>query len=396
MNQDLLLHWTLDPEVVFLNHGSFGAVPHLVQEHQSELRHRMEERPVEFMDRQLRPALDEARAILASFLGSSRDDLVFVDNATEGVNSVLRSFPFKEGDRLLVTDHEYNASRNALDFAAEQFGLGIDVVHIPFPLASPDIVVDQVLDAIEPNTRLALIDHVTSPTALVLPLELIIASLRDRGVRVLVDGAHAPGMLPLNLNHLNADYYTGNCHKWMCAPRGAAFLWVREEFQDEVRPLRISHGANAEQYNPSRFVDEFSWTGTTDPTARLCVPAAIATMNSLLPGGWPDVMQHNRRLALQARDILCTTLGIAVPAPDAMLGSMASIPLPSGEAEVMHRQLLSLGFEVPVFTWPEPNTKGTLPGNPTRILRISAQLYNTREDYEALAQNVMLAAEVIV
>jgi isopenicillin-N epimerase len=367
--------------VTYLNHGSYGAVLSVVQEHQNELRRRMEEQPIDFMVRQLRPALDEARLILASFLGAQPNDLVFVNNATEGVNSVLRSFPWEAGDRVLVTDHGYQACRNAVDFVAGQFGLEVDVAEIPFPLVSPDIAVDQVLEMVTPRTRLALLDHVTSPTALVLPIDRMIPVLRSEGVRVLVDGAHAPGMLPLNLNHVGADYYTGNCHKWMCAPKGAGFLWVREDCQDEVRPVSISHGASEGSPEPSRFVEEFSWKGTDDFTPWLCVPAAIAALDSLASGGWPDIMQANRKMALEARDILCTALSIAPPAPDAMIGAIASIPLPPGDPELFYSQLLSLGIEVPVFSW-----------NDLRILRVSSQLYNVRDDYEFLAQNVMLAA----
>ncbi|MDP6850685.1 MAG: aminotransferase class V-fold PLP-dependent enzyme [Planctomycetota bacterium] len=381
MNKELLRFWTLDSGVAYLNHGSFGAVLSVVQEHQNELRRRMEEQPYDFMVRQLRPALAEARSSLASFLGSSPNDLVFVNNATEGVNSVLRSFPWKPGDRILVTDHEYQACRNAVDFVAGQFGLEVDVAEIPFPLISPDIVVDQVLGLVSPQTRLVLLDHVTSPTALILPIERLISALRSDGIQVLIDGAHAPGMLSLNLNHLGADYYTGNCHKWMCSPRGAGFLWVREERQEEVRPVSISHGASEDSPEITRFIEEFSWKGTDDPTAWLCVPAAIAALDSLASGGWPDIMQANRQLALEARDILCTALSIAPPAPDSMIGSMASIPLPPGDPELFYKQLLSLGIEVPVFNW-----------NHSRILRISAQIYNTREDYETLSQNMMLAS----
>ncbi len=284
-------HWGLDPEVRFLNHGSFGACPTAVLQRQSELRARMEAGPVRFLHREIEPLLDEARAALAAFLGADADDLAFVTNATTGVNTVLRSLRFAPGDELLTTNHEYNASRNALEYAASQWGAKVVVAKLPWPVPSADAVVDAVMAQVTPRTRLLLVDHVSSQTALVMPVARLISLLRERGVETLVDGAHAPGMLPLSLRSLGAGYYTGNCHKWLCAPKGAAFLHVRRDLQPALKPLVVSHGHNATRTDRSRFRLEFDWTGTHDPTAALCVPESLRVVGGLMPGGWPEVIR---------------------------------------------------------------------------------------------------------
>jgi isopenicillin-N epimerase len=382
-------HWSLDPDVVFLNHGSFGACPLPVLSYQSRMRARLERGPVQFLVRDLEPLLASARATLAGFVGAAPDDIAFVQNATTGVNTVLRSLSFDEGDELLTTTHEYNASRNALDFAARRSGSVVKVVDVPFPVASEDEVVAAVEAAVTPRTRLALFDHVTSLTGMVLPVSRLARMLAARGVDTLVDGAHAPGMLPLDVQSLGAAYYTGNCHKWVCAPKGAAFLWVRPDRQDDIRPLVISHGANAELDGRTRFRVEFDWTGTWDPSAYLAVPEALRFMGTLLPGGWPELMNRNRALALEARRILTDALDAPTACPDGMIGTLAAVPLGRGPyrfattalafdpmEEVLRERYR---IEVPVLACP------TGPGS---ILRISAQVYNTPEQYSYLAEAV--------
>jgi isopenicillin-N epimerase len=378
--------WGLDPGTIFLNHGSFGACPKPVLEYQHRLRERIERQPVQFFARDLESLLDDARAELATFLGADAQDLVWVPNATAAVNAVLRSLELRPDDELLTTDHEYNACRNVMDFVAERSGARVVVARVPFPLDSPEQVVDAVLDRATPRTRLALLDHVTSQTGLVLPIERLVHELAERGIDTLVDGAHAPGMLPLDVLAVGAPYYTGNCHKWLCAPKGAAFLYVRRDRQPEVRPIAISHGANSPRPDRSRYLVEFDWVGTVDPTAFLSVPEAIRFMGSVLPGGWPALRQRNREMTLDGRRAVCEALGIALPCPDEMIGSLASIPLPPGSgtsptsplyADPLQLELLDRWkIEVPVIPWPEP---------PRRLIRISAQLYNGPEQYDSLA-----------
>jgi isopenicillin-N epimerase len=392
--QKLLTHpiggrgfWPLDPQVTFLNHGSFGSCPRPVLKFQQSLQERLERQPVSFLIDEFEPLWNKARRTLAQFVGADTDDLVFIPNATTGVNTVLRSLKFKRGDELLTTDHAYNACRCALDFVAARTGARVVVVKIPFPLASAQQVVDVVLAKVTRRTRLALLDHVTSSTGLVLPLEKIVREFSARGIETLVDGAHAPGMIPLNLKKLGAAYYAGNCHKWICSPKGAALLYVRRDRQAQIRPLVISHGANSRRRDPSRFLLEFSWTGTGDFSAWLSVPESLRVIGAQLPGGWPAVMRRNRALALAARRLLCDALNISPPCPDEMIGTLAAVPLPdmaaadiprisNGLDPLRDRLLRQHSIEVPVFPWPAP---------PKRLLRISAQLYNSLPQYEKLA-----------
>jgi len=378
--------WLLDPEVVFLNHGSFGATPKVVLEEQTRIQRRIESEPLQFFDHHYFDELDEARRELAGFLGARVEDLAFVANATTGVNTVLRNLSLEPGDELLVTNHEYNACRNALDVVAAGSGARIVVAPIPFPLAHENDVLETILDRISERTRLLLLDHVTSQTGMMLPVERLVAEAQIRGVDVLVDGAHAAGMLELDLDVLGAAFYTGNCHKWICAPKGAGFLHVREDRHEMVRPLVISHGANAASTRRSRFHLEHDWTGTRDPSAWLSVPGAIREMGQMLEGGWPELRRHNRELVLTGRQLLCDALGIEPPCPEAMIGSLASVPLPDGEGRASHdlfpfdalqvELFRDYRIEVPVIAWPAP---------PKRLIRISAQLYNRVEQYDYLA-----------
>ncbi|MGZ5383339.1 MAG: aminotransferase class V-fold PLP-dependent enzyme [Acidimicrobiia bacterium] len=375
--------WMLDPDVVFLNHGSFGASPCPVLDYQSAMRARLETEPVLFF-RHLEELADQARAALGAFVGADPDDLAFVPNATTGVNTVLRSLEFESGDEILITDHIYNACRNTAILVADRFGAHVVTANVPFPIDAPEDVVAAILDRVSARTRLLLVDHVTSPTALVFPIEMIVREMTERGIDTLVDGAHAVGMTPVDIDGIGAAYYTANAHKWMCAPKGAAFLQVRRDRQAGILPTVISHGANSLRTDRSRFRLLFDWTGTTDPTAHLAIPVAIETMASLVQGGWPELMRHNHERALHARDLLIGALGIKPPAPDAMLGSMAAVPVPDASGPRHHSRPPYLQerlwedhrIEVPVNVWPEW---------PHLLLRVSAQIYNEVKHFEQLA-----------
>ncbi len=390
-------HFVLDPAVTFLNHGSFGATPRPVLAAQQRLRDRMEAQPVQFLVRDLEALLDDARAAVGAFIDAPADDLVFVPNATHAVNAVLHSLTLSPGDEIVVTDHGYAACTNAARFVAERAGARVITATVPFPLTSPGEVVDAITRTLSSRTRLVLVDHVTSPTALVFPIEDIVRVCERAGISVLVDGAHAPGMLPLSVRSLGAAFYTGNLHKWVCAPKGAAFLHVHPAQQHRVRPLVISHGATTTRTDRSRLAIEFDWMGTQDPTAVLAVPEALRFVGSLLPGGWDALRARNRALALEARALLADALGVAVPAPESMIGAMATLVLPperfpparGGDPAFEDRLQQHLWnthrIEVPVIPWGTP---------PRTLLRVSAQAYNHLDQYHRLAEALNSAAIV--
>ncbi len=393
--------WRHDPAVVFLNHGSFGSVPAQVLARQQALRDQFQLEPVRFVVEELEPLLDESRRAAAGFVGCAPDDLVFVLNATMGVNTVVRSLEFKAGDEILTNDHEYNACQNVLRWAQERWGVKVVVAEVPFPIASSDEVYRRIVAAATERTRLVLVSHVTSPTGLIFPVDQIVAEMNRRGVDTIVDGAHAPGMQALNVEKIGAPYYTGNFHKWTCSPPGSAMLYVRRDKQAGIRPTVISHGANSRRTDRSRFHLEFDNIGTMDWSAWVCVGDAIRVMGSMLPGGpgwggWDEVRRRNHELALAGRKLLNEMLGAEAAQPEEMIGSLATVRLPDrreaedGQATKYHdplqdRLIARHSIQVPIIPF-----KGSLGegGARTRYVRISAQLYNTIEQYEYLGRAI--------
>lgn len=382
----------MDPVVVFLNHGSFGATPKAVQAAQSKYRRLLEKEPVKFYVRTHQDLMDKARAAVAEFVHCPADCLAMVPNATIGVATVLENLKLNEGDEVLINDHEYPACQNNARRVAVRAGAKVVTAAPPFPCPSPQAVIDSVLEKVTPRTRLAMISHVTSPTGLVLPVEKLVPELAKRGVETLIDGAHAPGMVPtLNIDALKPTYYTANCHKWICSPKGSAFLYVSPGKQDGFRPVVLSNNAEKPKPGRSQFLTEFDWIGTQDYTSIYAIPDAIRHMASLVPGGWPEIMARNHKLVLEGRDAICKALTITPTAPDSMVGSICTMVLPAHPPDVQAAlakrkthygdslQDDLLGYhriQVPVWG---------IAGRPGRYIRISAQLYNTIEQYEFLA-----------
>ena len=384
-------HWSLEPSRLFLNHGSFGACPNFVIEEQRKWQDLMEREPVQFFEELMPDLLLKSREALGTFLNCSPDDLAFVSNATSGVNTILRSLHFEQGDEILVPNHAYQACRNSIDFVAKRWGATVVEVAIPFPIDSPQTVVDLMKSACSERTKLVMIDTVTSPTGLRMPFEELTEFFEAKGVEVLLDAAHGIGMIPLNLEVLGASYVTSNCHKWLCAPKGSAFLYVREDKQSKIQPLTISHGHTFPLGDTTRFRHEFDWTGTQDISGWCSIPAVIEGMAEFVDGGWEAIMQHNHDLAIQGRNVLCERLGIEPPCPDEMVACISTIQLPGNipvkekmhEPDPLHHILSEkYNIQVPVWSWESP--KG-------RYIRISAQLYNHVDEYHYLAE--ALAAE---
>lgn len=371
----LVSRFALDPRLRYLNHGSFGACLRVVLAAQDSVRARMEADPLRFFERDAVDLLEVARTSISALVRADRAGMVYVRNATQAVNAVAQSFAFAPGDEILTTDHAYPACVNALAHWGERGGARVVTAKVPFPLASTAQITEAVLRAVTPRTKLALIDHVTSPTGLVFPVREITRELERRGVAVLVDGAHAVGMVPVDLGALGASYYTSNLHKWLCAPKGCAFLHVREDRRSGLHPTVISHGLG------KGLLAEFDWTGTDDPSPWLVVPDAIAALEALEPGGLPALMAANRALALAGQGWLSDALGIDRPAPEDALGALVAVPLPP-RTDLAHHDPLreqlenTLSARVPFFPWPAP---------PQRLLRVSVQRYVADDDLRAVA-----------
>lgn len=365
----------LDPDFLTVNHGSFGAVPRSVQAAQRAWQARLEAQPTRFIACDLADLLRAAATALARHLNADPDGFGFVTNATEGCNAVLRSLRLGPGDEILVLSHGYGAVRKTAEFVADRAGARVVEAALPFPRPDAAAVLDALAAALSSRTRIAVLDHITSPSALVLPIADMVALCRARGVPVLVDGAHAPGQVPLDLTALDADWYTGNAHKWLFAPRGCAFLATADRQRATTHPAVISHGHGA------GYVAEFDWTGTRDPSPCLAIEAAIAAHAAL---GGDALMARNRAMATEAGAMLAARFGTEVGALPAMQGAMAVIRLPrGGDAEAalaLRRRLFALGTDVPVVA-----LGGAL------WLRISAQAYNAPQDYARLGGLVAAA-----
>ncbi|MDP6870655.1 MAG: aminotransferase class V-fold PLP-dependent enzyme [Candidatus Thalassarchaeaceae archaeon] len=385
---DLSGHWSLDENTVFLNHGSFGATPIAVMEEQQRLRERLESDPVLFVERISRDLWWESILAISEFMNAEPDGMTFVTNATAGVNTVLRSLVLNEGDEILVPNHAYQACWNAIDYVTSRSGAKTVVVDIPFRVESEDEVVNLILDAVTENTVLALIDTVTSPTGLRMPFEKLVRDLQHRGVDVLLDAAHGPGIVPIDVSDLRPAYITGNCHKWICTPKGSAFLHIREDRKKFIKPLNISHGFSSDGSTQEKFRFEFDWPGTQDPTPWLCIPFALEYLGGLVEGGWPEIMEKNRNLAIRGREILCEALETTPPTPESMISSLAAVEFPwDGEVtapgmdgDPIHNLLYDeFGIQVPVMAWTHHGTK---------YIRISAQLYNHEDEYIYLGESL--------
>lgn len=376
--RDLFL---LDPDLTFLNHGSFGACPVEVLEASFALQREMERNPVEFLARRSASLLAGARAALGGLVGAAAADLVFVPNATHAVNTVARSLPLGPGDEILATDHEYGACDNTWDFVCRRSGARIVRAAIPLPFRA-EAFLDRLWAQVTPRTRVIFLSHITSTTALRFPVASVCARAREAGILTLVDGAHAPGQIDLDLEAIGADFYTGNCHKWLCAPKGSAFLHVRPEVQALLDAPVVSWGysdasgghSGFEAYTGATLLERrLQWQGTRDLAAFLSVPAAIDFQRR---HGWSAVRDRCHRLAADALAAACDLFRLPPPCADGDFVQMVCLPVPPQDPEALRRNLFERHrIEVPVTTHGD-----------RVFVRISVQAYNTREDLDQLLQ----------
>lgn len=376
-------HFLLDPKVIFLNHGSFGATPKPVFKEYQRWQHELEKQPVEFLGRRITGLLAESRAVLGEYLGANADNLIYTQNVTISLNIVARSLKLAAGDEVLASDHEYGAMDRTWHFLSHEHGF--TYINQPVKLTSHTDFVESFWKGVTPRTRVIFLSHITSPTALIFPIEEIIRRARDSGIITIMDGAHVPGQLPLNLDSLGADFYGGNLHKWLCAPKGAGFLYARPEMQKLVKPLVISWGYEPEMPGVSSFIDQNEWIGTRDMAAFLSVPVAIQFQREQ---AWDEVRSVCHEIACYVQDEICNLTGMtplhASHQSANWFAQMTSAPLPANTdiAALKIRLYDEHKIEVPLITW-----------NNHKLIRVSVQGYNTKKDVDQLlkALSVLLS-----
>ncbi|HEU5316514.1 MAG TPA: aminotransferase class V-fold PLP-dependent enzyme [Chloroflexota bacterium] len=364
----------LRDDVVFLNHGSFGACPRPVFDDYQRWQLELERQPVAFFAQRTR-LLPEARAALAQEVGCARDDLVFVPNATTGISVVARSLPLKDGDEILSTDHEYGACDRAWEFACRRSGARYVKTAVPLPVSTRDEVVEAVWRGVTPRTRVLFLSHISSPTALIFPVETLVQRAQEAGIWTVIDGAHAVGQLDVGLAALGVDFYAGNCHKWLCAPKGSGFLYARSELQHLLAPPITSWGRPVDEAHPNPFVDEFEWQGTRDLAPYLAVPAAIRYQRAR---DWAAVRRacHEEARWVRQRILDLYALTPFTPDSDQFFMQMVSVPIPQCDNAAVKKRLLDEHrIEVPVLKWRDHC-----------LVRVSVQGYVTRADLETLVR----------
>lgn len=374
----------LDPSITFLNHGSFGATPKPVFEAYQRWQRELENQPVEFLGRRVTELMSESRAALGSYLGTHADNLIYTQNVTISLNIVARSLELKPGDEVLATDHEYGAMDRTWRFLSKEHGFRYINQHIELPLTTEGKIIDDLWKGVTGNTRVIFISHITSPTAIIFPIKEIIRRAREAGILTIIDGAHVAGQIPLQLDSLGADFYGGNLHKWLCAPKGAGFLYARPEVQHLLKPLVVSWGYESEFPSGSDFVDHHEWWGTRDVSAFLSVPKAIEFQDE---NNWDEVRDSCHQLAAYAQNRICELTGLSALHPQAGIWfrQMAVAPLPANTNVLQLKSRLydEYRIEIPVHEW-----------NGNKLIRVSVQGYNTKHDIDMLIKALSVLLDI--
>jgi len=366
-----------------LNNGSYGCCPEVVGAAQTELRRRLEADPVRFFKSDLEFYSDDTRRAIGKFVNVRGEDLVLVSNGTFGVATVLNNLELSAGDEILVTDHEYAATMNELGKICRATGALVVVAKIPFPAVSPEAVIESVVGAMTDRTKLVMVSHIASGSALVLPVKAIVAAANERGILSFVDGAHTPGQIALDIGDIDPTWYAASCHKWLATPKGTGFIYTSPTHQDGFKPMVLSCREHEQRDDRKAYLSDFDYVGTNDYTGNLVIPVAIEHMGAQLPGGWDELRQRNHDLVVHGAKLICDAIGIEQVVPESMIGTMVGIPL-AGKCEpgslmgegLWDRLYLNHGIQVPIWE---------LPGVHDRVMRVSCQLFNTVEDFEKLA-----------
>ncbi|MEX0876430.1 MAG: aminotransferase class V-fold PLP-dependent enzyme [Phycisphaerales bacterium] len=379
-----LARFTIRAGLTMLNNGSYGMTPVVVGDAQRELQRRLEVDPVRFFKADLEDYADDARRAIAGFVNVDAGDVALVPNGTFAVATVLNNLELEPGDEILVTDHEYMATFNELDKVCRATGAVVTVAKVPFPDVTPEIVVQSVTAAMTERTRVVLISHITSASSLVMPVKEIVLAARERGIETFLDGAHCPGQIALDIEELDPTWYAASCHKWLGTPKGTGFIYTSPNRQKGFKPMVLSCRVHETRADRRAFLCDFDYTGTNDYSGNLVIPVSIAHMGAQFPGGWAELRKRNHDMAIAGAQIVCDALGTEQRVPEGMIGSMVSIPLPGacepskllGEG-LWDRLYLNHGIQAPVWD---------LPGVCDRMVRVSAQMYNTLDDYRRLAE----------
>ena len=358
----------LDPKFTYLNHGSFGACPYPIFNEREKWQRELEFQPVSFIDKAAQ-LLEWSREKLSKYIICDKDDLVYFPNPTTAMNMVIRSLELSENDEVLTTNHEYGAIERTWKFMSSQKGFSYRPINIELPY-DEDQFVRLFKEGISPRTKIIFLSHITSPTGIVFPVERICELAKKLGIMVIVDGAHAPAQIDLNIKELGADIYTGACHKWMLCPKGVSFLYASKEIQDKLDPLVVSWGWDSEDPSHSQFLDYHQYQGTNDISAYLSVPSSIKFLND---NDWVSISQYCHKKVVEARQILLETTSTEAICPDAALGQMSSIELKIDDVNSLYKYFKKNNIEVPIINW-----------NGLIFLRISFQCYNTMEDIHLL------------
>ncbi len=361
----------LDENIVFLNHGSFGACTKSVFKEYQKFQKQFESHPVHFVEQEISGLLAESRAALSKFLSVDPKDIVLIPNPTTALNEIVRSLDIKPGDEILTTNHEYGAMSKTWEFITEKTGAGLKSAKFPLPILSQEYIVEKLISEITPMTRIIFISHITSPTAMIFPVKKVCEIAKERGIISIIDGAHAPGQIPLDIFDINPDFYIGTCHKWLCAPKGTSFMYIRETLQKSIEPLVVGWGWRDDTSFLSPFISNHEWWGTQDLASYFCIPKTLEVFEK----NFTEIKRkHCRKMVVKFRRKLNKITGESPICPENMLGQMAALILPDVDPTLVKSQLIGEhNIEVPVFIWEDET-----------LLRISCQIYNDEDDITAL------------